>query len=141
MWILWVVSNHDFFFIYLPPYKSRWGSKNLRPVFQLDFEIFRTIASFIKISSGHSLMIKLIFIKFFRIIWEIGGQMSWDQHLAESLLRIPLYENANPWKFVSTNLNKFKVIFHCYKFVVELELINIWWRNIKSVKTFWLFWL
>ena len=35
-------------------------------VFQLDFEIFRTIASFIKISSGHSLKIKLIFIKFFR---------------------------------------------------------------------------
>jgi hypothetical protein len=33
------------------------------------------IASFIKISSGHSLIIKLIFIKFFRTIWEIGGQM------------------------------------------------------------------
>ena len=32
-------------------------------VFQLDFEIFRTIASFIKNSSGHdSLMIKLIFM-------------------------------------------------------------------------------
>ena len=46
---------------------------NIHTVFQLDFEIFRTIASFIKISSGHSLIIKLIFIKFFRIIWEIGG--------------------------------------------------------------------
>jgi len=39
-------------------------------VFQLDFKIFKTIASFIKISSGHSLIIKLIFIKFFRTIWE-----------------------------------------------------------------------
>jgi hypothetical protein len=53
--------------------------------FQLDFEIFRTIVSFIKISSGHSLIIKLIFIKFFRTIWKIGGQMSWDQCLAESM--------------------------------------------------------
>jgi len=34
-------------------------------VFQLDFEIFRTIASFMKKCSGHSLIIKLIFIKFF----------------------------------------------------------------------------
>jgi hypothetical protein len=33
-----------------------------------------------------SLVIYLIFIKFFRIIWEIGWQMSWDQCLAESLL-------------------------------------------------------
>ena len=31
-------------------------------VFQIDFEIFRTIASFITISSGHSKIIKLIFI-------------------------------------------------------------------------------
>ena len=54
--------------------------------FQLDFEIIRTIASFIKISSGHSLIIKLIFIKFFRTIGEIGGQMSWDQCIAESLI-------------------------------------------------------
>jgi hypothetical protein len=52
---------------------------------QLDFEIFRTIASFINISSWHSLINKLIFIKFFRTIWEIGGQMSWDRCLAESL--------------------------------------------------------
>jgi len=37
-------------------------------VSQLDFEIFRIIASFIKISSGHSLIIKLIFIKVFRAI-------------------------------------------------------------------------
>ena len=43
------------------------------PVFQLDFEIFRTIASFIKTYSGHSLIIKLNFIKFFRTILEIGG--------------------------------------------------------------------
>ena len=35
-------------------------------VFQLDFEIFSTIARFIKISSGHSLIIKLIFIKKFQ---------------------------------------------------------------------------
>jgi len=54
-------------------------------VFHLHFEIFRTIASFIKISSGHSLIIKLIFIKFLRTIWEIGGQMSWHRCLAESL--------------------------------------------------------
>jgi hypothetical protein len=32
-------------------------------VFQLDFEIFRTIASFIKFSSGHSSVIKLIVYK------------------------------------------------------------------------------
>jgi hypothetical protein len=37
-------------------------------VFQLDFEVFRTIASFIKISPRHSLIIKLIFIKFIRTI-------------------------------------------------------------------------
>ena len=54
-------------------------------VFKLDFEIFRTIASFIKISSGHFFIIKIIIIKFFRIIWEIGGQTSWDRCLAESL--------------------------------------------------------
>ena len=54
-------------------------------VFQLDFEIFRAIASFMKISSGHSLIIKLIFIKIFRTMWEIGGQMSWDWCLAQSL--------------------------------------------------------
>jgi hypothetical protein len=40
----------------------------IHSVFQLHFEIFRTIASFIKISSGHSLIIKLIFVKFFRTI-------------------------------------------------------------------------
>ena len=56
-------------------------------VFQPDFEIFRTISSFTKISSGHSLIIELIFIKFFRKIWEIGGQMSWYWCLAESLIR------------------------------------------------------
>ena len=32
---------------------------HLDPVFQLDFEIFRTINSFIQISSGHSLIIKI----------------------------------------------------------------------------------
>jgi hypothetical protein len=53
-------------------------------VFQLDFEIFRTIASFVKISSGHSLIIKLIFIKFFRTIWKLGGQMSRDWCLADN---------------------------------------------------------
>ena len=31
-------------------------------VFQLDFEIFRTIASFIQISLGHSLITRLIFL-------------------------------------------------------------------------------
>ena len=39
-----------------------------RPMFQLEFEIFGAIASFIKIYSGHSFIIKLIFIKFFRTI-------------------------------------------------------------------------
>ena len=33
------------------------------PVFQLDFGIFRTIVNFIKISSGHSLIMKLIFFR------------------------------------------------------------------------------
>ena len=42
--------------------------KKINSVFQLDFEIFRTIASFIKISGVNSLIIKLIFIKFFRTI-------------------------------------------------------------------------
>jgi hypothetical protein len=44
------------------------------------YRILRTIgiASLIKISTEHSLIIKLIIIKFFRTIWEIGGQMSWD---------------------------------------------------------------
>ena len=37
-------------------------------VFQLDFEFFRTIVSFIKISSGHSLIIKLILLQFFMTI-------------------------------------------------------------------------
>ena len=37
-------------------------------VFQLDFEIFRIIAIFIQISSGHFLIIKLLFTKFFRTI-------------------------------------------------------------------------
>ena len=32
---------------------------HLDPVFQLDFEIFTTIDSFIQIFSGHSLIIKL----------------------------------------------------------------------------------
>ena len=50
------------------------------------FGIFRTIASFIKISLGHSLIIRQIFIKFFRTILEIGVQMSWVQCLTESLL-------------------------------------------------------
>ena len=45
-------------------------------MFHLDFEIFRTIASFVKISSEHSLIIKLIFIKFFRTCLEMGGKMS-----------------------------------------------------------------
>jgi hypothetical protein len=53
--------------------------------FSLTLKSSRTIASFIKMSSWHSLKIKLIFIKFFRTIWEIGGQMSWDWWLAESL--------------------------------------------------------
>ena len=56
-------------------------------MFHLDFEILRTITSFIKISSGH-LIIKLIFRKFTRTIWEIDGQMPWDRYLAESLFII-----------------------------------------------------
>ena len=60
-------------------------SSDKHAVFQLIFEIFKTVARFIKILSGHALIIKLIFIKFFSTIWEIGGQMSWDQCLAESL--------------------------------------------------------
>jgi hypothetical protein len=45
-----------FFFVYFKEIK-------IKPVLQLDFEIFRMIASFIKISSGHSLIIKLTSIK------------------------------------------------------------------------------
>ena len=45
-------------------------------VFQPDFEIFRTISSFTKISSGHSLIIELFFIKFFRTIREIGESLN-----------------------------------------------------------------
>ena len=53
-----------------------WLCLNLSesPVYQLNFEIFGTIARFIKISSEYSLIIKLIFIKFFTTIWEIGGK-------------------------------------------------------------------
>jgi len=40
----------------------------MHTVFQLDFEIFRTIASLIKISSRHSLIFKLFSIKFVRTI-------------------------------------------------------------------------
>jgi hypothetical protein len=47
--------------------------------------VYVSIASLIKISSGHSFIIKLISIKFFRSIWEIDGQMSWDGCLTESL--------------------------------------------------------
>jgi hypothetical protein len=65
----------NFHFFLIEWYKS---------VFQLDFKIFRTIVSFIKISSGQSLIIKLIFIKFFKTVWEIYGQMSWDRSLAEA---------------------------------------------------------
>ena len=36
-------------------------NRKFTTLFQIDFEIVRTIASFIKISSGHSLIIKLIF--------------------------------------------------------------------------------
>jgi hypothetical protein len=53
-------------------------------------------ASFIKISSEHSWIIKLIFIKFFRTIWKIGGQMSWNRCLAESLTNIELNLNLCP---------------------------------------------
>jgi hypothetical protein len=49
---------------------------DINAVFQLDFEIFRTIACFIKISSGHSLKIKLIVIKFFKSIWETGDRFT-----------------------------------------------------------------
>ena len=73
-------------------------------LFQLDIEIVRTIASFIKISSGHSLIIKLIFIKFFRTISEIGGQISWNQHLAESLGTLsPIMCLTNPFLFLINN--------------------------------------
>ena len=65
-------------------------------VFQLDFKIFRTIVSFIKISSGQSLIIKLIFIKFFKTVWEIYGQMSWDRCLAEALVNGIPYIYALP---------------------------------------------
>jgi hypothetical protein len=77
------------FFLQWNHFFKQWNQYNQYTyhisAFQLDFEIFRTIVSFIKISSGHSLIIKLIFIKFFRTIWKIGGQMSWDQCLAESM--------------------------------------------------------
>ena len=69
--IVWL----NFHFFLIEWYKS---------VFQLDFKIFRTIVSFIKISSGQSLIIKLIFIKFFKTVWETYGQMSWDWSLAEA---------------------------------------------------------
>ena len=49
-----------------PLYNIQKASNGNTAVLQLDFEILRTIAMFITISSGHSLIIKLIFIKFFR---------------------------------------------------------------------------
>jgi hypothetical protein len=79
-------------------------------VFQLDFDIFRTIASFIKISSGHSVIIKIILIKFFRTIWEIGGKMSWDRCQAESLIFI--YQYILIFWFVNWSWIKLTVVRH-----------------------------
>ena len=56
-------SNSVVFFVFILLHFNHSRFK----VFHLNFEIFRTIASFIKISWGHSLIIKLIFIKFFRV--------------------------------------------------------------------------
>ena len=53
---------------------SRMGNATLlaresrSSVFELAFEIFRTIAIFIQISSGHSLIIELFFIKIFMTV-------------------------------------------------------------------------
>jgi hypothetical protein len=47
-----------------PLYNIQKASNGNTAVLQLDFEILRTIAMFITISSGHSLIIKLIFMPF-----------------------------------------------------------------------------
>ena len=91
-------------------------------VFQLDFEIFRTIASFIKIPSGHSLIIKLIFIKFFRTIWEIGGQMSWDplpSWITNVLRPLPSWITVLWWR----------ILFSMSKYVrlkIDVQFSNVW---------------
>jgi hypothetical protein len=46
MLCLWLYCNKETIVNFEPKYNCQY------PVFQLDFEIFRTIASFIKISSG-----------------------------------------------------------------------------------------
>ena len=56
------------------------------PVFQLDFWNLQDNCQFYKNIFRTFFIIKLIFIKFFRRIWEIGWQMFGDQCLAESLL-------------------------------------------------------
>ena len=65
------IYNGSWYFNYILFLIKYWCS-----VFQLDFEIFRIIASFIKTSSGHSLIIKLISIKFFRTIWQLEALKS-----------------------------------------------------------------
>jgi hypothetical protein len=72
-------------------------------VFQLDFEIFRIIAIFIQISSGHFLIITT-FYKVLQDNLTIGGQMFWDQCLAESLHFIQMkwrFLLKRKWKFSS----------------------------------------
>jgi hypothetical protein len=59
---------------FMPPWGPDLENKIIlfyKPIpveFQLELEIFRTIASFIKISAEHSLIVKIIIIKFFRTI-------------------------------------------------------------------------
>ena len=110
-------------------FRLKNDSTDFTTVFQLDFEIFRTIASFIKISSGHSLIIKLIFIKFFRTIWEIGGQMSWDQCLAESLHYI--------MKKCSLGIKQYS---HTLWYILGNRIMREFWRRLQKIerRTNWL---
>jgi len=103
-------------------FRLKNDSTDFTTVFQLDFEIFRAIASFIKISTGHSLIIKLIFIKFFRTIWEIGGQMSWDQCLAESLHYIMKNYSLTLW------------------YILGNRIMREFWRRLQKIerRTNWL---
>ena len=101
--------------------------------------------------SGHSLIIKLIFIMFFRTYWEIGGQMSWDRCLAESLFRRVLY---NTWLFLSfwgrhlflsyRSVHPLQKLMHNFSNILlrnslNLCMLTIWRITFHYIILIWLF--
>jgi len=113
-------SENDIQIIFF--YNVNLKNQRTYAVFQLDIEIFRTIASFIKISSGHSLIIK-----------EIGLQMSWDRCLAESLL----------WRFTSFLYSHWHLLFNSMLYIriiliIYLVSMNNMWKHCRLNLVFFL---